>query len=144
MLRAGTERFIPCAPTTAAVQTPCLQGYLASSAFVANPAQVITGGVVTSTPRQGNLGRNAFRGPGALNVDVTLSRRFQIQERYRLGVRFDAFNVINRANFSNPTSAINSGSFGRIGGSPGAPRGSLLLPGVGDPRILQFALKLHF
>ncbi len=140
----GYGTVIPCAPTTAAVQVPCLQNYLVKANFAPNPTHVVTGGVITSTPRQGNLGRFTFRGPGALNVDMTLSRKFSITERYKMEVRFDAFNVINRANFNNPTTALNSGSFGQITGLPGAPGGSLLLPGVGDPRILQFAVKLAF
>ena len=47
-------------------------------------------------------------------------------------------------NFDNPTGAINSANFGLITNTAGAPGGSLLLPSIGDPRILQFALKLHF
>ena len=92
----------------------------------------------------GNSGRNALQGPGALSVDVTLSRSFQIHERIRLEARFEAFNVINRANFDNPTGAINSSNFGLITQTQQPPSGSLLLASVGDPRILQFALKLHF
>jgi hypothetical protein len=92
----------------------------------------------------GNSGRNAFQGPGGLSVDVTLSRSFPIQERLRLESRFEAFNVINHANFDNPTTAVNSSNFGLITETAQAPGGSLLLPSIGDPRILQFALKLHF
>ena len=35
-------------------------------------------------------------------------------------------------------------NFGLITATQSSPGGSLLLPSVGDPRILQFALKLHF
>jgi hypothetical protein len=41
------------------------------------------------------------------------------------------FNVLNTANFNNPTTALNSFNFGRI-----------LSPG--DPGIAQFALKFDF
>jgi hypothetical protein len=92
----------------------------------------------------GNLGRNALQGPGSLSVDMTLSRNFAIHEQIRLEVRVEAFNVINRANFDNPTTALNSSNFGLITATAGAPGGSLLLPSIGDPRILQFAMKLHF
>src|SRR5262249_14892368 len=92
----------------------------------------------------GNLGRNALQGPGSVSVDMTLSRRFPIRERFVLEARFEAFNVINHANFDNPTTALNSANFGLITATAQAPGASLLLPSIGDPRILQFALKLHF
>ena len=47
----------------------------------------------------GNLGRNAVRGPGTVNVDVALSRIFKFKERYGLQVRAEAFNVLNHTNF---------------------------------------------
>jgi hypothetical protein len=115
--------------------SPC-KSYLtaASKGFAQNPVGTF-----------GNLGRNAFYGPGALNVDITISRAFKVRERYTLEARFDAFNVINHANFSNPASNLNSpASFGLITSTPASPSASPLLPSVGDPRILQFALKFKF
>jgi len=102
--------------------TPCLRFLApAGTAFVANPVGTF-----------GNVGRNSMVGPGALSVDATISRRFSLTERWKLEARVEAFNVINHANF------------GLITATAGAPGGSLLLPSIGDPRILQFALKLHF
>ena len=102
-------------------------------AFAANPVGTF-----------GNSARNALQGPGAVNVDVTLSRSFPIHERIRLEVRFEAFNVINRANFDNPTSGLSSSQFGLITQTQQPPGGSVLLASVGDPRIQQFAMKVHF
>jgi len=79
----------------------------------------------------GNLGRNALRAPGSLRVDVALSRDFPVRESFRVEARAEAFNVINHANFSAPNTSLSSANFGRI-------------TSAGDPRILQFALKLHF
>jgi hypothetical protein len=137
----GNDRPIQIASNAYATSSTCplattsCVSYLspAGVAFLANPVGTF-----------GNSGRNALQGPGALNVDVTLSRTFPIHERIRLEARFEAFNVINRANFDNPTTALNSSNFGLITGTAQAPGGSLLLPSIGDPRILQFALKLHF
>ena len=84
----------------------------------------------------GNVGRDALRGPGALNFDLSLSRIFAITERYRLQARFEAFNAINHANFGNPATNLSSSTFGLITGTASG--------SVGEPRILQFALKLHF
>jgi hypothetical protein len=79
----------------------------------------------------GTLARDAFYGPGSVHFDVALSRLFKLTERFNLEARFEAFNVINYANFNNPTTGMTSSNFG-------------LITGAGDPRILQFALKLHF
>ncbi|MFN7923060.1 MAG: TonB-dependent receptor [Bryobacteraceae bacterium] len=79
----------------------------------------------------GNLGRSAVHGPGRLNFDLSLSRSFRFQERYRLEARFEAFNAINHTNYSNPTTNLSSANFGKI-------------LGAADPRILQVSMKFHF
>ena len=121
--------------STCPLATTACVSFLAPSgvAFIPNPIGTF-----------GNSGRNALQGPGALSVDLTLSRSFQMTERFRLEARAEAFNLINRANFDNPSGNLSSSQFGLITGTAGAPSGSLLLPSIGDPRILQFALKLHF
>jgi hypothetical protein len=53
----------------------------------------------------GNSGRNAFRGPGMYNVDVSVARAFTLSllgDAGRLLFRVDAFNVLNHANLGNP------------------------------------------
>ena len=45
--------------------------------------------------------------------------------------RFEAFNAINHVNLSNPSTNLSSSNFGTI-------------TSAGDPRILQFAMKLHW
>jgi hypothetical protein len=42
---------------------------------------------------------NGFRGPGVSNVDLNLSRTFQIGERYSLKFLAEAFDICNHANF---------------------------------------------
>ncbi len=145
----GNDRPIQIAPNAYATSSNCPLATQACVAYLApSPGQSPTGAGVAFNPSPlgtfGNSGRNALQGPGALNVDVTLSRTFTIRERLRLEARFEAFNVINRANFDNPSTALSSSTFGLITNTAGAPGGSLLLPSIGDPRILQFALKLHF
>ena len=94
--------------------------WIIPAAFVPNP-----------TGTFGTLGRNALRSPGALRVDAAFSREFPITERLRLEARGEGFNVINHANFNAPSTTLSSATFGRI-------------TSAGEPRILQFALKLHF
>jgi hypothetical protein len=43
--------------------------------------------------------RNAFRGPGFWNLDLGAYKTFRFTEKYRLQLRAEAFNVLNRANY---------------------------------------------
>ncbi len=43
--------------------------------------------------------RNAFRGPGNWNVDLSLVKRFFITERVNFQLRAEAQNVFNHANY---------------------------------------------
>jgi len=72
-----------------------------------------------------------YRGPGLINLDVGLTRRFQIVESQSLEFRAEAFNAPNHVNPMNPSSALNSQTFGKS-------------VAAADPRIIQFALKYVF
>jgi hypothetical protein len=94
-----------------------------------NPAAFRPGGATLGT--FGNLGRNAFRGPGYASVDFGLFKRFAITETVAATLRFEAFNAFNRVNLQGPTTTQNSANFMRTTGAE-------------DPRILQFALQVRF
>jgi outer membrane receptor protein involved in Fe transport len=79
----------------------------------------------------GNLGRNRFRGPGFANVDLGLHKNFRITERINTQFRFETFNSFNRVNLGLPNATQSSGNFMRISTA-------------GEPRILQFAVRLSF
>jgi carboxypeptidase family protein/TonB-dependent receptor-like protein len=79
----------------------------------------------------GNVARDTLRGPGLFTLNLGLSRTFSVGEKKTLQLRAEAFNIVNHANFGNPVSSLNSGSFGKI-------------QTAGDPRIMQFALKYVF
>jgi outer membrane receptor protein involved in Fe transport len=79
----------------------------------------------------GNLGRNRFRGPGLAVVDLGLHKNFPISERVNTQFRFETFNSFNRVNLNLPDTNFASGNFMRISGA-------------GDPRILQFALRVQW
>src|SRR6202042_2640635 len=53
-------------------------------------------------PTGGNVGRNAFTGPGLMSADLSLSRRFIFTERRKLTLRADFYNALNHANLNNP------------------------------------------
>ena len=100
---------------------------------------------------QGDLGRNALRGFGATQVDLTLRRRFAITERISLQSRADMFNIFNHPNFGSPINYLSSPLFGQSTqmlanylGSGGQAGGLNPLYQIGGPRSIQLALKLQF
>ena len=82
----------------------------------------------------GDSARNVGFGPGWEQIDATLEKEWRIQERFKLQLRIDSYNVTNRANFANPATSQGEGNFGTI---------SSLAAGA-VPREFQFGLKLKF
>lgn len=62
----------------------------------------------------GNSGRNIISGPGRIGTDMRLSRIFPIGERFRFELMGEVFNLTNTPWFSNPTTNVDSGTYGRI------------------------------
>ena len=76
--------------------------------------------LVNPLPGQiGTLGNRWIEGPGTIDLDLNLVKRVRIDEAKEFEFRLDAVNVLNRANFGNPTLDINSTSFGRITSASG-------------------------
>lgn len=73
---------------------------------------------------------NAFVGPSQFQNDMALIRTFRVASK-PFQFRWEVFNVLNKANFNNPVTGLNSSNFGRI-------------LTAGQPRIMQFALKYDF
>ena len=61
----------------------------------------------------GNLVRNAYRGPGYADVSLSLSKRFRTTEKLNTEFRLDAFNALNRVNLDNPNMDLSSANFGK-------------------------------
>ncbi len=81
----------------------------------------------------GNAGRGILIGPSLTNFDFAIARNFRFTERWRLEFRWESFNLANTPQFGLPASNISApGNAGRI---------TTL---AGDPRVMQFALKLVF
>ena len=98
-----------------------LNEYFNTAAFVANAPGTF-----------GNSAKNLLTGPGYDNVDLLLSKNFQLAERYRLQFRWEMFNAFNRTWFSNPDATVGDGAFGQITSDSNS------------PRLMQAALKLYF
>lgn len=80
----------------------------------------------------GDLGRNIVHGPFEQNWDIYLSKKFSFTEKYSLTFRSEAFNVFNHPNFVITNTSFDTPSFGVYSST------------VGNPRILQLALKFDF
>ncbi len=79
----------------------------------------------------GNSGRNTLVGPRTDVFDAALMRDFPI-ERFNIQARWEVFNVANTPLFGQPGNNITSSSAGSI---------TTL---SGDPRVMQFALRVSF
>lgn len=84
----------------------------------------------------GNLGRNAFVGPGFVNTDFSATKRTHIpwfvgKEGAQLEFRAEFFNVFNKVNLTGMQGDLNSGAFG-------------LATGAFPARDIQFGLRVEF
>jgi len=84
----------------------------------------------------GNLGRNRFTSPNFFQVDMRLSRRIPLGERFKVDVIADAFNLLNRTNIAAVNQLCNP--FAGATCTAGQPTASF------DARQFQFALKLNW
>lgn len=107
----------------------------------------------------GNLGRWALHGPGLAQFDLTLHKRFAVNERVNFEFRSEFYNLFNRANFANPVATLNN-SFGTgtnqlqpdqsftssaAGGTFGVSTSTLeRTVGLGASRQIQLSLRLNF
>ena len=80
----------------------------------------------------GNAGRNILRGPGWVTFDMSVQRRIDITGRVNATLRWDVFNLFDRANLGLPERNITAATAGVI---------STL---AGDPRVMQFSLRIAF
>jgi len=83
----------------------------------------------------GTVGRGAFYGPHLFSWDLGFFKNNQITEQVNLQFRAEFFNLFNQVNFNNPNTNVSGGGFGTI---------TTTHPNAGDPRIIQFGLKLLF
>ncbi|HWB32216.1 MAG TPA: TonB-dependent receptor [Acidobacteriaceae bacterium] len=98
--------------------------YIDKAAFIDPPAYSI-----------GNLSRTApygLRGPSAYDLDLSLKRNFHIYERANLLFDVSMFNVTNKVEHSISSTAIDSGTFGQVGGQSN------------NSRDVQLAARINF
>jgi hypothetical protein len=79
----------------------------------------------------GNAAVGTIIGPGVINFDTALYKDFHIKREATIQFRAEAFNVANHTNLHGVSTAYGSGNFGAVTSAL-------------DPRIFEFALRLHF
>ena len=86
--------------------------------------------------RFGSCGVGILRGPHMIDVDMGLSKRFNVGERYHFRFEATFTNMLNHTNFAPPAMNISSPSFGVLQ--------SALPQGSGGNRTGQLALRVDF
>jgi hypothetical protein len=91
----------PPTPGATCATTDLSCHYFDPTAF-ADPAIGLPPG---ATVPYGNTGRDAFRGPGYFNMNLSLARQFKLTERIGLQFRADAIHFTNTPHFNNPNAS---------------------------------------
>jgi hypothetical protein len=124
-----------------------LFGNLPAGTPISNAA---LGGISDFGPFPSNtLGRNAFTGPGAWNLDAAVTKRFPIKEGVNLEFRAEAYDLTNHHNFYQLMVNNDQGNYIDGDGTPLAPqilgkKGGVNGGASDERRFGQFALKLNF
>lgn len=79
----------------------------------------------------GNASNGSMRGPGYTSFNVALYKTVPLHERLAMQIRAEAFNALNHPNFNNVDTGLGNGSYGQV-------------DSAGDPRIMEFSMKLMF
>jgi hypothetical protein len=81
--------------------------------------------------RLGTASRNPVRGPGYRDLDLALVKQTKLQEKVNLEFRTEVFNFTNTPPLASPAVVLGNAGFRSI-------------TSAGDPRVIQFAMKLAF
>lgn len=111
------------------------------SGFHQSLSEFFNTGCFTPAPagELGTANRSPFSGPDFVNTDFSLIKRFVLTERAGLDFRAEFFNIFNHAQFALPGSDMAAG----VGSQPSSQFG-VINQTVGNPRVIQLALKLTF
>ncbi len=79
----------------------------------------------------GTIGRNTETGDRLVSINVAVSKRFVLNDRARLELRAESFNISNTTNYATPDGVLTSPNFGQA-------------LAAFDPRQIQLALRFTF
>ena len=80
----------------------------------------------------GRVGRNTFRAPGMSQLDLAISKRIPLSDRYAFILRAEVYNAMNWAQFGIPVRILESAAFGSSVNT------------VGSSRTVQIAARFAF
>lgn len=121
---AGGRAYYITNPNVGGAQTQ--QQWFNTAAFMGVPAPT------SFTPIAGTSPRGFIEGPPTTRVDFTLTKNIRFTESIRLQLRGEAFNVLNRTNFTTlGLAAATTSSFGTV-------------TGTRDPRVIQLGIKFYY
>jgi hypothetical protein len=129
---------------------PCAAGLVNGTACFGPAGATNTANtILPSTNFTGNVvGRNAFVGPGFFGADFSVRKTFDLTERLKFQLGFNAYNVFNHLNYGTPSPNSN-GSDGPFGNTaftstmPTSPYGAFAAAAT-DQRICQIQGKFVF
>ena len=133
-------RFNPTAGTTYSVAQLPIASFFPN--INANPTSA-TRPFAPGTAGNGSIGRNTFFMHGMNNWDASLQKSFRVTEGQKLTFRAEFYNLLNRVQFSPPTTSVLSTSFARITST----RNPTNFVGAGrltGARFAQLALRYTF
>jgi hypothetical protein len=98
------------------------------------PTATLTSSTGVAYAPFGSLKRNGsgLNGPGYVNLDGAIFKKFRFSERVAGDIRADIFNALNHANFNNPSTSLTSTTFGQINST------------ASSPRLVRFGFRLTF
>jgi hypothetical protein len=79
----------------------------------------------------GNVPRNLIEMPSTQNFNLSLMKKVQLTEKFRLQLRGEVFNLFNHPNFRTVVTNLSATNFGA-------------LTQTDDPRVFQFGVKVLF
>ncbi|MES2391154.1 MAG: carboxypeptidase regulatory-like domain-containing protein [Acidobacteriota bacterium] len=114
-----------------------LNNYINAKCFTAPAAAMFNSNDDPTALGFGNTPTGILKGPGQYNADISVIKAWQLtwpKDGANVQFRTDFFNATNHPNFASPSTgfAVGSSSFGVISST------------LGNPRIMQFALRLAF
>jgi hypothetical protein len=143
----GTINALPnvlCDPTKGVSGSdPTGTPYVINVSCFANPARL---------GQLGNLPRNAVRRPSTFNNDLAFFKNIRLGERRQIQLRWEIYNIFNRANFSDIDASMTFGiqAVPKADGSPGTAIISQTNTRFGaptsarSPRVMQGSIRINF
>jgi hypothetical protein len=96
----------------------------------------------------GSCGQDVLRGPGLINTDIGLERKFAFKERWTVGLRAEAFNASNTPHHANPGATSSTGTTSANSISSSSFMQAFNIANTGrdglDQRTIRISLKLRW